>query len=35
MNAELVVLDCGHWWPFERPRETAEALLRRWAGVRA
>lgn len=35
MKAELVVLECGHWWPFERPRETAEALLRRWARVAA
>ena len=35
MNAELVVLDCGHWWPFERPRETAEALERLWAGARS
>ena len=35
MKAELVVLDCGHWWPFERPDETAEALLRLWSGVRA
>jgi pimeloyl-ACP methyl ester carboxylesterase len=33
MNAELVVLDCAHWWPYERPRETAEALLRHWASV--
>jgi pimeloyl-ACP methyl ester carboxylesterase len=31
MKAELVVLECGHWWPFERPRETAEALLRHWS----
>jgi pimeloyl-ACP methyl ester carboxylesterase len=30
MRAELVVLECGHWWPFERPQETAEALLRLW-----
>jgi pimeloyl-ACP methyl ester carboxylesterase len=35
MRAELVVLECGHWWPYERPRETAEALQRLWAGVRA
>jgi pimeloyl-ACP methyl ester carboxylesterase len=35
MHAELVVLDCGHWWPFERPRETAEALLTLWSRVRA
>ena len=31
MHAELVVLECGHWWPYERPQETAEALLRLWA----
>jgi pimeloyl-ACP methyl ester carboxylesterase len=35
MRAELVVLECGHWWPYERPRETAEALLRLWARARA
>ena len=23
MKGELVVLECGHWWPFERPAETA------------
>jgi pimeloyl-ACP methyl ester carboxylesterase len=33
LGAELVVLDCAHWWPYERPRETAEALERLWAGV--
>jgi pimeloyl-ACP methyl ester carboxylesterase len=33
MRAELVVLECGHWWPFERPRETAEALLRHWSSA--
>ncbi len=31
MKGELVVLDCGHWWPFERPEETATALLRHWS----
>jgi pimeloyl-ACP methyl ester carboxylesterase len=31
MKGELVVLECGHWWPFERPAETAEALLRHWS----
>lgn len=31
MRAELVVLRCGHWWPFERPQETAAALLRLWS----
>ena len=35
IGAELVVLDCGHWWPYERPRETAEALRRLWSGARA
>jgi pimeloyl-ACP methyl ester carboxylesterase len=35
MKAELVVLECGHWWPFERPQETAQALLRHWSRVRA
>jgi pimeloyl-ACP methyl ester carboxylesterase len=34
MHAELVVFDCGHWWPYERPRETAEALLRLWTAAR-
>jgi|SRR5215831_558832 len=33
MSAELVVLDCGHWWPYERPQETADALLRLWKGA--
>jgi pimeloyl-ACP methyl ester carboxylesterase len=35
MKGELVVLECGHWWPYERPQETAAALLRLWAGARA
>ena len=30
MHAELVVLECGHWWPYEQPRETAQALQRLW-----
>ncbi|HWE11808.1 MAG TPA: alpha/beta hydrolase, partial [Solirubrobacteraceae bacterium] len=34
MKAELVVLECGHWWPFERPAETAQSLLRLWSRVR-
>jgi hypothetical protein len=34
MKAELVVLECGHWWPFEQPTETAEALLRHWASAK-
>jgi pimeloyl-ACP methyl ester carboxylesterase len=33
MHADLAVLECGHWWPFERPRETAEALQRLWASA--
>ena len=35
MSAELVVLECGHWWPYERPQETAEALTRLWAKAHA
>jgi pimeloyl-ACP methyl ester carboxylesterase len=31
LGAEMVVLECGHWWPYEQPRETAEALTRLWA----
>ena len=34
MKGELVVLECGHWWPFEKPAETAEALLRHWAAAK-
>jgi pimeloyl-ACP methyl ester carboxylesterase len=34
MKAELVVLECGHWWPFEKPAESAEALLRHWASAK-
>lgn len=33
MKGELVALDCGHWWPFERPEETAEALQRHWSAA--
>jgi pimeloyl-ACP methyl ester carboxylesterase len=35
IKGELVVLECGHWWPFERPAETAEALLRHWSSSAA
>jgi pimeloyl-ACP methyl ester carboxylesterase len=35
MKGELVVLECGHWWPFERPAESAEALLGHWAAAAA
>lgn len=34
MKGELVILECGHWWPFEKPTETAEALLRHWAAAK-
>lgn len=30
VGGELVLLDCGHWWPHERPAETAAALDRFW-----
>jgi len=35
MKGELVVLDCGHWWPYERPAETARALQRLWSAQAA
>ncbi|HJQ83023.1 MAG TPA: alpha/beta hydrolase [Candidatus Binatia bacterium] len=35
VRGELVLLDCGHWWPAERPAEAAAALERFWAGARA
>lgn len=35
IGAELVVLECGHWWPYEQPAETAAALRRLWASVPA
>jgi pimeloyl-ACP methyl ester carboxylesterase len=35
IDGELVVLACGHWWPYERPRETADALKRLWARAAA
>lgn len=32
-GARLVVFeDCRHWWPLQRPKETAEALEQFWAG---
>ncbi len=32
IGGELVVLDdCGHWWPAQRPAEVADALSRLWA----
>jgi pimeloyl-ACP methyl ester carboxylesterase len=34
IGAELVALDCAHWWPYERPRETAAALIRLWSTER-
>ena len=29
-GAELVLLDSGHWWPLQRPKEAAQALERFW-----
>lgn len=34
MKGELVILECGHWWPFEKPAETAEALLSHWQSAK-
>ena len=31
VRGELVLLDCGHWWPLERPAEAAAALERFWS----
>lgn len=32
VRGELVLLEgCGHWWPLERPAESAAALERFWA----
>jgi pimeloyl-ACP methyl ester carboxylesterase len=31
IGAELVSLDCAHCWPYERPGETAAALIRLWS----
>ena len=33
-GGETVVFEgCGHWWPLERPGETATALERHWASA--
>jgi pimeloyl-ACP methyl ester carboxylesterase len=32
-NAEIVFFPGGHWWPLQFPKETAEALERRWAAA--
>jgi pimeloyl-ACP methyl ester carboxylesterase len=34
VGAELVSLDCAHWWPYQRPRETAATLIRLWSTER-
>lgn len=31
----LVFAGCGHWWPIQRPSETAAALLDHWRAVEA
>ncbi|MCW2959262.1 MAG: oxidoreductase [Solirubrobacterales bacterium] len=33
LHAELVVMECGHWWPYEQPAETALALQRLWTSA--
>lgn len=33
VGARFVPLDCGHWWPIERPDEVAAALRAHWASV--
>jgi len=30
VRGELLLLDCGHWWPHERPAEVATALEGFW-----
>ncbi|HUF52796.1 MAG TPA: alpha/beta fold hydrolase [Dehalococcoidia bacterium] len=30
-KAQLLTLDCGHWWPLEKPAEVAAALEKHWA----
>lgn len=32
-GAEVVRLDCSHWWQLERPREAADAIARFWRRV--
>jgi pimeloyl-ACP methyl ester carboxylesterase len=34
IGAEFVCLDCAHWWPYQRSRETAAALTRLWSTER-
>ncbi|HEX5614323.1 MAG TPA: alpha/beta hydrolase [Acidimicrobiia bacterium] len=31
LHAELVVFECGHWWPYREPAASAAALERLWA----
>jgi len=31
VRGELLMLECGHWWPLERPAEVAAVLERFWA----
>ena len=33
LDATLEMLPCGHWWPWERPDETAAALERLWSSA--
>ncbi len=32
-GAQVVRLDCGHWWQVERPKEAADAIIRFWSAV--
>lgn len=32
LGGRSVVLDCGHWWPSERPDEVAAKLVAHWSG---
>jgi len=31
LGGEILLLDCGHWWPVEKPAEVAAALEGLWA----
>ena len=30
VHGEIILLDCGHWWPSERPADAASVLERFW-----
>jgi pimeloyl-ACP methyl ester carboxylesterase len=33
VHGRFALLDCGHWWPAERPHEVAELLRDFWSGL--